>query len=242
MALFKQEFDDIKESNNPDKINDFLIKLSENPKEQSLKFLDFFINETEEGIYEKIKLNLVYCIGEIGSLTKIEDFYLQKLIDMYYISDRWVRNEIIQAIVKLSKKSNLNENVILLIGNTLNDDYPPIKINALKVLLNLTQVPDFVFINIFRVLNSKDSAVLEGCGRIFKHLDMYKLFGLLNQLDNYKILKQRAIRSLLIIQFKSIINLESFREMILSSNWIDSYRLNYLKEIDTFQRIIAKNL
>ena len=166
MELLNREFDKIKESNNPEMINNFLIRLSENPKEQSLKFIDFFINETEEGIYEKIKLNLVYSIGEIGSLAKIEDFYLQKLIDMYYTSDRWVRNEIVQAIFKQSKISALNENVILLIGNALNDDYPPIKINALKVLLNLTQVPDFVFINIFRILNSKDSVVVEGCRRI----------------------------------------------------------------------------
>lgn len=242
MALFKQEFDDIKESNNPDKINDFLIKLSENPNKQNLKYLKYLIDNLKTQILDKIKLNLIFVLGETGNLTSLDENYLNFIHETYHHSDRWVRNEIIQAIDKISKISNLNENVILLIGNALNDDYPPIKINALKVLLNLTQVPDFVFKNIFRVLNSKDSAVLEGCGRIIKHLDMYKLFSLLNQLDNYKILKLRAIRSLLIIQFKSIINLESFREMILSSNWIDSYRLNYLKEIDTFQRIISKNL
>ncbi len=242
MALFNQEFDEIKDSNNPDIINDFIIKLSENPNKQNLKYLKYLIDNLNTQILDKIKLNLIFVLGEIGNLTSLDENYLNFLHETYHHSDRWVRNEIIQAIEKISKISELNENVILLIGNALNDDYPPIKINALKVLLNLTQVPDFVFINIFRILNSKDSAVVEGCRRILKHLDLYKLFSLLNKLDNYKILKQRAIRSLLVIQFKSIINLESFREMILSSNWIDSYRFNYLKEIDTFQRIIAKNL
>ncbi|HEC36925.1 hypothetical protein LCGC14_1994300 [marine sediment metagenome] len=242
MVLFNQEFDEIKESNNPDKINDFVIKLSKNPNKEQFKYLEYFIDNLNTQILDKVKLNLIFALGEAGNLNLIEEKYLNFLHKTYHHSDRWVRNEIIQAIDKISKKSKLNEKIIVLIGNVLNDDYTPIKINALKVLLNLKQVPDLIFKNIFRVLNSKDSAVVEGCRRVLKHLDISKLFSLLNQLDNYKILKQRAIRSLLIIQFKSIINLESFREMILSSNWIDSYRLNYLKEIDTFQRIIAKNL
>ncbi len=84
MELLNQEFDTIKESNNPEIINDFLIRLSENPSEESLRFVDYFISETDKQIFEKIKLNLVYLLGEIGNLTKIADGYLQKLIDIYY--------------------------------------------------------------------------------------------------------------------------------------------------------------
>ena len=68
------------------------------------------------------------------------------------------------------------------------------------------------------------------------------LFNLLNTLDNYKILKSRAVRSLLLIQFKSIMNLESFREMILNSKWDEDYKKIYLDEIDTFERIFVKNI
>ncbi|KKK41962.1 hypothetical protein LCGC14_1557630 [marine sediment metagenome] len=242
MAFFKQEFDEIKESNNPVIINDFIIKLSENPNKDHIKYLNYFIDNLNTQIHDKVKLNLIYALGETGNLTLIEEKYLNFLHETYHHSDRWVRNEIIQAIDKISKKSKLTEKIIVLIGNVLNDDYTPIKINALKVLLNLTQIPDLIFKNIFRVLNSRDSAVSEGCRRILEQFDKHKLFDLLNQLENYKILKPRAIRSLLLVQFKSILNLESFREMILNSNWDDSYRMNYLKEIDTFQRIIAKNL
>ena len=242
MALLNQEFDEIKESNNPDKINDFIIKLSENPNKEQFKYLEYFIDNLNTQILDKVKLNLIFALGQAGNLALIEEKYLNFLHKTYHYSDRWVRNEIIQAIEKISKKSKLNENVIFLIGNALNDDYTPIKINALKVLLNFKQVPDFIFTNIFRVLNSKDSAVLEECRRVLKLLDSYNLFGLLNQLDNYKILKPRAIRSLLIIQFRSILNLESFRELILGSNWDDDYKMNYFKEINTFQRIMAKNL
>ncbi|MCK4286720.1 MAG: hypothetical protein KAX18_10985 [Candidatus Lokiarchaeota archaeon] len=244
MALFKQNFDEIKDSNNPDLINDFIIKLSENPKKEYLKYLKYLIDNSDTQILDKITLNLIYALGELGNLTSLDENYLNFIHETYLHSDRWIRNEIIQAIDKISKKSHLNENIVLLIGGALNDDYPPIKINTLKVLLNLKQVPDFIFTNIFYVLNSKDSTVLEGCRRALEkiHLETYKLFSLLNQLDNYKILKPRAIRSLLLIQFNSIINLESFREIIGSSNWDNSFKEKYLTEIDTFQRILIKNM
>lgn len=244
MALFKQNFDEIKDSTNPDLINDFIIKLSENPKEEHLKYLKYLIDNSDTQIIDKITLNLIYALGELGNLTSLDENYLNFIHETYLHSDRWIRNEIIQAIDKISIKSHLSEKIVLLIGGALNDDYPPIKINTLKVLLNLKQVPDFVFTNIFYVLNSKDSAVLEGCRRALEkiHLETYKLFSLLNQLDNYKILKPRAIRSLLLIQFKSIINLESFREIIGSSNWDNSFKEKYLTEIDTFQRILIKNM
>ena len=104
--------------------------------------------------------------------------------------------------------------------------------------------PDLVFKNLFRALNSKDSEVIEGCGKVLDkiHLDTYRLFSLLNQSKNYKILKPKAIRSLFLIRFISIMDLESFRDNIVNSQWDESFKMNYLKEIDTFQRIIAKNL
>ncbi|MHA2131645.1 MAG: hypothetical protein ACW99L_16890, partial [Promethearchaeota archaeon] len=123
-------------------------------------------------------------------------------------------------------------------------DYHPIKINALKVLLKLDSFSDIIFRNLFQALNSKDSEVLEGCRRIFDkiHLDSHRLISLLIQSDNYKILNPNGIRSLLLIQFKSIIYLESFRDKIVSSHWEESFKMDYLKEVDTFQRIMAKNL
>lgn len=237
-----EEFDKIKDSNNPEIINDFIIKLSESPNKKYLKYLKYLIDNLNPQVLDKVKLNLIFILGEIGILELLGEEYLNFLYEIYHRSDRWVRNECLITLEKISKKSKLNENVIFLIGNALNDDYTPIKINAMKVLLNFKQVPDFIFTNIFRVLNSKDSAVLEECRRVLKLLDISNLFGLLNQLDNYKILKSRAIRSLLIIQFRSILNLESFRELILGSNWDDNYKMNYFKEINTFQRIMAKNL
>lgn len=244
MDLLKQNFDEIKESKNPKAINDFIIKLSENLNINYIKYLSYFIKNLDSEIFEKIKLNLIYVLGEIGKLTPLPGEYLLLLEEIYYKSDRWVRNEIIQAIFKISKNSELNEKTIELISNALNDEYSVIKINTLKLLSNFKKLPDSLLKNLIRLMNSKDSEILEGCRRILKRIPQQpdRIFNLLNRSDNYKILKQRGIRSLLLIQFKSVVNTESFREMISNSSWDDSYKENYKKEIDTFERILVKNI
>ena len=244
MELLKQNFDEIKESNNPKAINDFIIKLSENLNIEHIKYLSYFIKNLDTEIFDKIKLNLIYVLGEIGNLTPLPGEYLLLLEEVYYKSDRWVRNEIIQAINKISKNAELSEKTVELISNALNDEYSVIKINTLKLLSNFKKLPDGILKNLIRLMNSKDSEILEGCRRILKRIPQQpdRIFNLLNRSDNYKILKPRGIRSLLLIQFKSIINTESFREMILNSNWDKTNKENYIKEIITFERILMKNL
>ena len=244
MELKKQKFDEIKKSNNPDLINDFIIELSENPSKEHLGYLNYFIESTDAQILNKIKLNLMYLLGEIGNLTPLPEDYLKLIVEEYYKSDRWVRNEIIQAISKISKKSELNEKTVELLSNALNDEYIPIKINTLNLLLNFKRLPDNILINLIRLMNSRDSEILEGCRKVFDKIPQQadRIFLVLNVIDKYKILKPRGIRTLLLIQFKSIINAESFREMIVNSNWEENYKKNYLKELDTFESILLKNI
>ncbi|MFX0137476.1 MAG: HEAT repeat domain-containing protein, partial [Candidatus Hodarchaeota archaeon] len=147
MELIKNNFQDLK---NPEEINDFLIKLSKNPSIDDLKYLKYFIDNLDAPIFEKIKLNLIFLLGEIGKSSLLEDIYLSFLIETYYTSDRWIRSEIIQAIGKISVKTEIKDNAIKLIGYAVNDDYSPIKINALKVLLNLREFPLFVRRNVFQ--------------------------------------------------------------------------------------------
>jgi len=244
MELLRQNFDEIKESNNPEAINDFIIKLSENPNTEHLNYLKYFVEYLDPQILDKIKLNLIFVLGAIGNLTPLPGEYLLLLEEEYYKSDRWVRNEIIQAIDKISNNTELNEKTVELISNALNDEYSVIKISTLKLLSNFKKLPDGILKNLIRLMNSKDSEILEGCRRILKRIPQQpdRIFNLLNRSDNYKILKPRGIRSLLLIQFKSIINTESFREMILNSNWDKTNKENYIKEIITFERILMKNL
>jgi len=240
----EKSFVDIKSSKNPEKINDFLVELSKKPNKEYLKFLDFFIMDLEPHIFEKIKLNLVYLIGEIGSLIPLEDVYLRFLLNTYYTSDRWVRNEIMQTIKKIAKNTEITDKIIELIGYAINDEYLPIGINALKTLFILDNNPLYVRRNLFLALNSIDLELNELCVRIFERFlpDYNELFYSLDYSDNYLILKTKAIRTLLLIYFKSPINLESFREKIESSTWELKQKEKLLKEIDTYEKILLKKI
>jgi hypothetical protein len=225
-------------------VNDFLIELSKNPREEYLRFLDFLIENQDTEIFEKIKLNLVYLIGEIGKLVPLEDRYPSLLLNTYYNSDRWIRNEIIQAIKNIMEKTEIAEEIIKLIGYAINDEYRPIKINSLKIILNLKEIPLFIRRNLFLALNINDSESKELCIRIFEnHIhDFNDLFTSLDYDDNYSLLKTHAFRTLLLTYFKTPINIESFRTMILDSNWKIEYKEDILKEIDTYTKILLKSV
>jgi hypothetical protein len=244
MELNINSFEEVKTSKNPELINDFLIKLSKNPKKEYLNFLDYFLEELGEDVYQKIKLNLIFVLGEIGNLTQLNDKYVQRLNKIYHKSDRWVRNEIIQAIDKISRNTELNAKTFELISNALNDEYSAIKFSTINLISNLKSLPDNILKNLIQLMNSKDSEILEGCRRILKRIPQQpdRIFKILNESDNYQILKPRGIRSLLLIQFKSIVNTESFREMISNSSWDEGYKESYIKEINTFERILIKNI
>ena len=244
MVVIKLKFDEIKKSNNPDLINDFILELSDNPIAKHFEYLDYFIKNLDPQIFAKIKLSLIFLLGEMGNLAPLPDDYLGLMLEEYYKSDRWVRNEIIQAISKICKKSELNEKTVELLSTALIDGYIPIKISTLKLLLNFKNLPDKLLINLIRIMNSDDSEILEGCRRIFERFPQQseRIFRMLNINENYKNLKSRGIRSLLLIQFKSIMNVESFREMIVNSKWDEISREKYLKELDTFERILLKNI
>ncbi|KKM89491.1 hypothetical protein LCGC14_1248190, partial [marine sediment metagenome] len=238
----KKSFETIKKTRKPEEINNFLIKLSKNPIEEYLIFLDFFIKNLETQIFDKIKLNLIFLLGEIGKSTPLQQDYLEFISDSYYVSDRWIRNEIIQTINKISTQSELSEKIIELIGYAINDEYTPIRNNALKILLKLEVFPNVK--NIFQILNSKDSELVEnGLEILTKFIpNSARLFDSLNSSNNYKILKIKAIRTVLLICFNSLIYLESLRDLILKSSWEKNYKEIYLKEIDTYERILLKKI
>ncbi len=244
MELLKNIFEEIKRTKNPEIINDFLIKLSEDPKEEYLNYIEYFMNNLDKHIFDKIKLNLIFLIGEISNLTTLEERYLSFLVETYYTSDRWIRNEIIQAIRIISAKSVITDEVIKLIGYAVNDDYSPIKVNALQVILNLETLPPTVIRNIFQALNSKSSELEILLVKILKKFlpDYNQLYNSLNYLDHYKILKQHAIRTLLLVYFSSAFNLESFRQKISNSKWEIENKENFLEEIDNYEKVFLRKL
>jgi len=244
MKLIEGSFKKVKESKNPEKLNDFLVKLGEDPKGEYLDFIDYFINNLEPQILKKILLNLIFALGQVGKVVELDEKYLIFLSETYYTSDRWIRREIIQAFQNISENTTLTNKIIELVGYALNDDYTPIKIDAQKVLLTQTRIPDKVIKNIFHTLNSKEFEVINYSSKILEKQfkDTNQLFASLNESENFMILKSHGVRALLLICFKSFINLDLFQEMIINSKWPDTSKKLYVKEIETYKRIILKNL
>ena len=107
MENLEKEFKKIKDSDNSDEINDFLIKIGKDPQLAFISFLNHFIEHPKKVFYENIKMNLIYDLGQIGRIIDLEDSYIDYLINEYYKSDRWIRNEIILVFNKISEKKSL---------------------------------------------------------------------------------------------------------------------------------------
>jgi len=240
MKSLKVDFEEIKKSKNSEDINNFLIKLSNSPSRDHLNLLEFFISNLNPEILDKIKINLIFTLGEIGKSNVLNEQFLSYIVNSYYTSDRWVRNEIIQTIGKISKHAKLSEELIKLIGSAVNDEYIPIKKNTLGVLLKLEKLPNLK--NMLRVLGSKNTEVVERSIEVlFKFIpNSTQLFDSLNSSDNYQFLKIKGLRTILLFYFKSIIDLESFREKILNSTWEKEKKEDFLKEIEFYERILLK--
>lgn len=225
-----------------EEINEILIELGGNPKQEYLKILEHLTKECAPEIIKQIKINIVYVLGEIGKVVKLDNKNIEYLIDTYNSSDRWVRNEIILAFEKTSKNLNLNsdERIINLISMALRDEYPPIIENSLRLLINLDNISKDILKSLITILDSLESNLRNQASKVLKkHINNEnELFNLLNDLDKYKMLKKNSIRTILTTFFNSITNLEPFRERILNSNWESQFKEKILKELDTYERIL----
>lgn len=244
MNSLNDSFQKVKNSSDSEQINDFLIDLGRNPNKKFLIYLNYFIENLDIKTLEKIKLNLVHALGQIGNLTYLDDGYLKFLEKIYYNSDRWIRNEIIQAVDKIINQRKIPNTLIEIVSGALREDYAPIKLNALKILFKLDNLPNLIVGNIFRLLNLKDSELREQGMKVLNKFihDEIELYKLMDNLQNYKILKKNAFRTILLSCFTSIIEIESFKKLILSSNWEIDYQEIFISEIDVFKKIILKNL
>lgn len=239
----KDTFEEVKESENSEKINEFIIKLCENPYKEYISFIEYFLQNLSEEIFNKVKINLVYLIGKLSSTIKLDKFYLDFLKTSYFRSDRWVRNEIIKAFSEIVKHQKLKDDYIDLISISLKEDYLPIKENALEALLNIENLKQNQLKSLFFTLDDTNSAIVVKSRKILKReiRNYNELFQLLQAQDNYKIINKIRFRSILVGFFSSIINLEEFRKKIEDSDWQEDYKNTFLQEIETYERIILKN-
>jgi len=231
---------EIQSNTNPQEINDILIQLSKNPNEKALAIVDYFIDSLNATILNKIKLNLIFLLGAIGNVTVLNKKYLDFLVESYYNSDRWVRNEIIQSFLIILQNHEYNTEIYQIIVHALNENYEPIKKSALSVLMILKEHPEKIALTLLRVLDTNNDEIVEMGLKILKRSVQTgnELFELLNILKGYTILNKSIIRVLILEHFDSISELETFLEKINSSKWEEEYKILCNTEINSFQRIL----
>ncbi|MFW9951809.1 MAG: hypothetical protein ACFFKA_16960 [Candidatus Thorarchaeota archaeon] len=227
---------------NIEQINDIIIDVSKNINQDTLHLIDFLLTKLDSNQLSKIKLNLIFLIGETGKTISLEPKYIDYLISTYYESDRWIRNEIIEAIYKIVKFSSINQSILRLIETGLKEDYEPIQENCLRVLSLNAQIPEEILRAIIFILNPKKP----GLNRLI--LDILKmnlknednLFKFLNHNQNYRILDKEKIRFLLVEYFQTINQLEIFKDNINNSSWDKKIETLFYQEIATLERIYLK--
>lgn len=232
----------IRNATNPQEINNILIELIKKPNIKLLAIIDYLLDSLPITILEKVKLNLIFLLGEIGNISVLNQKYLNFLIESYYNSDRWVRNEIIQAFLQILQYNEYNNEILEILKYALNEDYTPIKKGALNALMLCKVLPKIELKTLLKVLDTDNSEIVEKGILILKKYvqNGNDLFGRLDTSKNYTILSKSIIRTLIIAYFDSKDELESFRENINSSEWEDKYKVLCNTEITSFQNIFMK--
>lgn len=225
-------------------INNYLVEASRHPEKEDLKKINFLIKDASTSVLEKIKLNLIYFLGEFGKIQQLDAIYIQFLVSSYFNSDRWIRNEILETFNKLSKENELTDEIINILAYALLEDYDPTKYNALNVIKKLDFLPDLILKNLLKILEYSSRELVESIIIIIKfHFENSQaLFSMLNSSENFTFLEKNSIRSLLVAYFDSIINLEAFRKKIIDSEWPEKHKTLIYNEIDTYQKILARSV
>ncbi|MFX1558561.1 MAG: hypothetical protein ACFFC9_15010 [Promethearchaeota archaeon] len=237
-----ENLEKILDSNDPEKINDFLISLSKNPEEISSDLFNFILKNLDSNTLEKIKMNFIFLLGEIGKIKKIDDNFYTYLIDSYFDSDRWVRDEILGAFIKISYFFPPNEDLVELLSFAINEDYFPLKKKALDLLNLIEKVPLDIINKLFKNLDVPDSVIVDKIMNIFKKniKNQKELMEFLNYSENYKVLNNSIIRTLLINYVHSINNLSELRSSVQNCNWNEKFKNLLINESKIYEKILLK--
>ncbi|MEJ2296752.1 MAG: hypothetical protein P8Y23_18555, partial [Candidatus Lokiarchaeota archaeon] len=142
MSLKKEIIAKVQENyNDLNLINDIIIELCQEPKNYHFEVVDFLTKTLKKEDLRKININLIYLLGELGKIKPLEDKYIKYLLDTFYISDRWIRQEILKSLEKNINAVKSNKNFFKVISDSLKEEYEPNNITALKIILQLDRFP-----------------------------------------------------------------------------------------------------
>jgi len=242
MTNLQERFQEVQKSKDPEEFNNFLIEISKNLTKESSTIVRAIVNDLELDLLEKIKLNLVYVIGELGEKYSIENSLYNFLLDSYFNSDRWIREEILQALIKISKTLSYTEALSKILKFALNEDYKPIKLKALKILQLLGKIPHSFIIILLKLLGSADSEIDNISIQLFQSLipNEKTLFEYLNSNHNYQLLNKNNIRILLITYLNSVSDIEVYMKKINAFSWEKKFKDLFIDEMNIYRRILTR--
>ena len=222
-------------------INDFLIEISKSPNEKDLTYIDTLMNVRDLELRENYILNLVYYLGELGKRVILDAKYIIFMNNVYFQSDRWVRNEILSSILKFIHKIKPSESIFN--RNAISDEYQPIKLNAIRILDQIDIFPEDILIRVILSLKSNDSEIIPFSTQVIRKniKSNQNLIILLEKLkDIDPSVELTLIRNLLTNLYESVMELERFREDLLKSNLSEDYKNKFLNEIKIMQKILLE--
>lgn len=223
-----------------DSINDFLIEISRAPNENDLKSIDILINVPDLELRKNYLLNLVFYLGEIGKIVILDQKYVNFMKTVYFQSDRWVRNEILTSILKFMHVEK-SEDLFIIIRNAITDEYPPIKLNAIKIINQIDTIPEDVLTRVMLNFRSDNSEIISYSSHIIKKIIKSNqiLINLLKKVNDINPhIEIILIRNLLITLFESVMELEHFRDDLSESELPEEFKLKFLNEIKIMQKIL----
>ncbi len=232
----------LRHSSSTNEINEILIEISKNPNEFTLSIIDFLFQILDIQQLNNVKINLVYLIGKASQIVKLDTKYIDFLVNSYYESDRWVRNEIIQAFYNIVKSGSYLKSINEVLETALKEDYEPIQDSSLKVFNLYKNLEESSLKSIMSILGTKNTDRVNLALKILKKeiTNEEKLFNFLNNHQNYKLLNKSIVRVLIIEFLTTISQLETFQEKILNSDWEEKVKVTFNSEINTLEKILLQ--
>ncbi|NHJ24324.1 MAG: hypothetical protein EAX89_07095 [Candidatus Lokiarchaeota archaeon] len=168
--------------------------------------------------------------------------YIDFLVNSYYNSDRWVRNEIIQALYNIVKSGSDLKSINEVLETALKEDYEPIQDSTLKVFNLYKNLEESSLKSIISILGTKNTDRVNQALKILKKeiSNEEKLFNFLNNHQNYKLLNKNMVRVLIIEFLTTISQLETFQEKILNSDWEEKVKVTLNSEIKILEKILLQ--
>ena len=223
-------------------INEFLIEASKTPHLKNLIDIDYLIASSQDSLLHHFAINLIFLLGEIGKNHFLSHEYIKFLIETYFKSDRWIRNEIILTFSKSIRIDDLFKKILDVIEFALVDDYEPIKISALKVIDLTKKIPERIFPKIIKNLESKNPKIVQKSVKVLKkHIESTDvLYEILLKNNPINLYSKQILRSLLLAFFSEVHFVEEFREKIMKSDLDLAKKESLISEIKTYQRILQQ--